>query len=149
MEIGTQIPDLLGRDQDGREVRLSDFPGRKVALYFYPKDNTPGCTQEACNLRDNYASLLDAGYAVVGVSADSERSHQRFREKHQLPFPLIADTDHALAERFGTWALKKMAGREYMGMLRTTFVISPDGRVERIITPKEIKVKDHAAQILS
>ena len=149
MEIGQQIPDLLGRDQDGHEVRLSDFPGRRVALYFYPKDNTPGCTQEACNLRDNYQALLSAGYAVVGVSADSERSHQRFIEKHQLPFPLIADTDHALANLFGTWALKKMAGREYMGMLRTTFIISPQGTVERIIGPKEIKVKDHAAQILA
>lgn len=148
MEIGQQVPDLLGRDQNGKEVRLSDFPGRKVALYFYPKDNTPGCTQEACNLRDNYQALLDAGYAVVGVSADSEKSHQRFIEKHELPFPLIADTDHALSELFGTWGLKKMAGREYMGMLRTTFIIDPDGKVERVIGPKEIKVKDHAAQIL-
>ncbi len=148
MEIGQQVPDLLGRDQNGKEVRLSDFPGRKVALYFYPKDNTPGCTQEACNLRDNYQALLDAGYAVVGVSADSEKSHQRFIEKHELPFPLIADTDHSLSELFGTWGLKKMAGREYMGMLRTTFIIDPDGKVERVIGPKEIKVKDHAAQIL-
>lgn len=148
MQIGDKAPEVLGRDQDGREVRLSDFAGRKLALYFYPKDSTPGCTQEACSLRDGYADLRRAGYAVVGVSVDSEASHRRFIEKNGLPFPLIADTDHALVEQFGVWGEKKMCGRTYMGTLRTTFLIDEEGIVERIIGPKEIKVKEHAAQIL-
>lgn len=148
MQVGDKAPEVLGRDQDGREVRLSDFAGRKLALYFYPKDSTPGCTQEACSLRDGYADLRRAGYAVVGVSVDSEASHRRFIEKNGLPFPLIADTDHALVEQFGVWGEKKMCGRTYMGTLRTTFLIDEEGIVERIIGPKEIKVKEHAAQIL-
>lgn len=148
MQVGDKAPEVLGRDQDGREVRLSDFAGRKLALYFYPKDSTPGCTQEACSLRDGYADLRRAGYAVVGVSVDSEASHRRFIEKNGLPFPLIADTDHALVEQFGVWGEKKMCGRTYMGTLRTTFLIDEEGVVERIIGPKEIKVKEHAAQIL-
>ena len=148
MQVGDKAPEVLGRDQDGREVRLSDFAGRKLALYFYPKDSTPGCTQEACSLRDGYADLRRAGYAVVGVSVDSEASHRRFIEKNGLPFPLIADTDHALVEQFGVWGEKKMCGRTYMGTLRTTFLIDEEGTVERIIGPKEIKVKEHAAQIL-
>ena len=148
MQVGDKAPEVLGRDQDGREVRLSDFAGRKLALYFYPKDSTSGCTQEACSLRDGYADLRRAGYAVVGVSVDSEASHRRFIEKNGLPFPLIADTDHALVEQFGVWGEKKMCGRTYMGTLRTTFLIDEEGIVERIIGPKEIKVKEHAAQIL-
>ena len=148
MQVGDKAPEVLGRDQDGREVRLSDFAGRKLALYVYPKDSTPGCTQEACSLRDGYADLRRAGYAVVGVSVDSEASHRRFIEKNGLPFPLIADTDHALVEQFGVWGEKKMCGRTYMGTLRTTFLIDEEGIVERIIGPKEIKVKEHAAQIL-
>ncbi len=148
MTIGDKAPEILGKDQNGNEIRLSDFAGRTLVLYFYPKDSTPGCTQEACNLRDNYQALLDKGYAVVGVSVDSEKSHQRFIEKNSLPFPLIADTDHHLVEAMGVWGEKKMAGRTYMGTYRTTFIIGPDGTIERIITPKEIKVKDHASQIL-
>ena len=148
MNIGDKCPALLGRDQNGNELKLSDFAGKKLVLYFYPKDMTPGCTNEACNLRDNYERFLDMGYAVVGVSVDDENKHQKFIEKHSLPFPLIADTDHKLVEAFGVWGEKKMYGRTYMGVFRTTFVISEAGIVERIIGPKEIKVKDHAKQIL-
>ncbi|MCM1519106.1 MAG: thioredoxin-dependent thiol peroxidase [Pseudoflavonifractor sp.] len=149
MKVGDKAPEVLGIDQDGREVRLSDYAGRKLILYFYPKDSTPGCTAEACNLRDNYATLTDDGYDVVGVSVDSEKSHQRFIDKNSLPFRLVADTDHKLVEEFGVWGEKSMCGRKYMGTFRTTFIIGPDGTVERIIDPKEIKTKDHAAQILS
>lgn len=148
IEIGQKAPDLLGTDQDGKEVRLSDYPGRTIALYFYPKDSTSGCTAQACNLRDNYQALLDAGYQVIGVSVDSADSHKKFIAKQQLPFPLIADTDHRVVEKFGVWGEKSMYGRKYMGTFRTTFIISPDGTVERIITPKQIKTKEHAAQIL-
>lgn len=149
IQIGDKVPDLLGRDADGREVRLSDFPGRTVALYFYPKDMTSGCTAQACNLRDNYRALLDAGYQVIGVSVDSEASHRKFIEKNSLPFPLISDTDHKLVEMFGVWGEKSMYGRKYMGTMRTTFIISPDGAVVRVIGPREVKTRDHAAQILA
>ena len=149
MNIGDKAPELLGRNERGEEVRLSDFAGRKLVLYFYPKDNTSGCTAEACSLRDNYAELRDAGYEVVGVSADSEASHQRFIEKHQLPFTLIADTEKTLSQAFGTWGEKSMYGRKYMGMLRTTFLIGEDGRVEKIFSSKEIKTKQHGEQILN
>ncbi len=149
MEIGDKLPDVLGIDADGREVRSADFAGRKLVLYFYPKDNTPGCTAEACSLRDHYAELQAAGYEVVGVSVDSVASHQRFRDKHGLPFTLVADTDKSLVEAFGVWAEKKMCGRTYMGTVRTTFIIGLDGRVERIIGPKEIKTKTHGEQLLS
>jgi peroxiredoxin Q/BCP len=148
MEIGTKVADLLGVDQDGNEVRLSNYPGRTIALYFYPKDSTSGCTAQACNLRDNYQELLDAGYQVIGVSVDSADSHKKFIAKNSLPFPLITDTDHKLVNEFGVWGEKSMYGRKYMGTFRTTFIISPDGIVERIITPKEVKTKNHAAQIL-
>ena len=149
MEIGDKIPETLGLDQDGREVKASDFAGRKLALYFYPKDSTPGCTSEACNLRDNYHTLLAKGYAVLGVSVDSAKSHKRFIEKYELPFPLISDTEKTLVQAFGVWGEKKMAGHTYMGTFRTTFIIDEHGVVERVISPKEIKVKDHAAQILT
>ena len=149
MEIGSKAPEILGKDSNGNEIRLSDFLGKKLVLYFYPKDSTPGCTSEACNLRDNYSELRRQGYEVVGVSVDSVKSHQRFIEKNNLPFPLISDTDKQLVEQFGVWGEKKMAGRTYMGTFRTTFIINEQGIVERIIGPKEIKVKDHTAQILS
>lgn len=148
MTIGDKAPDLLGHDENGREVRRSDYPGRSIALYFYPKDSTSGCTAQACNLRDNYQTLLDAGYQVIGVSVDSAASHARFRAKNELPFPLITDTDHHLVEQFGVWGEKSMYGRKYMGTFRTTFIIAPDGTVERIIGPKEVKTKAHAEQIL-
>lgn len=149
MNINDIAPDLLGLDQDGKEIRRSDFPGKKIALYFYPKDMTSGCTAQACNLRDNYSELLSGGYQVIGVSVDSADRHKKFIEKNTLPFPLIADTDHKLVEQFGVWAEKSMYGRKYMGTLRTTFIIAPDGRIERILTPKQIKTSAHASQILS
>ena len=149
MEIGTIIPDILGTDQDGNVIKRSDYPGRSIALYFYPKDSTSGCTAQACNLRDNYQSLLDAGYQVIGVSVDSADSHKKFIAKNSLPFPLITDTDHKLVTEFGVWGEKSMYGRKYMGTFRTTFIISPSGEVTRIITPKQVKTKDHAAQILA
>lgn len=149
MEVGAKAPELLGRDQDGAEVRLSDFAGKKLALYFYPKDNTSGCTAEACNLRDNYQALLAAGYAVVGVSVDDAGKHKKFAAKNELPFPLIADTDHRLVELFGVWGEKSMYGRKYTGTFRTTIIIGEDGTVERVIGPKVVKVKAHAEQILN
>ena len=148
LQIGDSVPDLLGLDQDGREVRLSDYPERRVVLYFYPKDNTSGCTAEACSLRDGYAELRKAGYEIIGVSRDSAKRHQGFREKYQLPFRLIADTDVRLNELFGTWIEKSMYGRKYMGTERTTFVISASGKIEHIIRGKEVNTKEHARQIL-
>lgn len=149
INIGDKVDDLFGLDQDGKEIRLSDYPGKSVALYFYPKDMTSGCTAQACNLRDNYHELLDAGYQVIGVSVDSADSHKKFIAKNDLPFPLISDTDHKLVEKFGVWGEKSMYGRKYMGTFRTTFIISPEGIVTRVISPKEIKTKNHAAQILA
>ena len=149
MTTGDKAPEILGKDQNGNEVRLSDFAGKKLVLYFYPKDNTSGCTAEACSLRDNLPALAGKGYAVVGVSPDSEASHQRFIEKHGLPFTLIADTDHSLAEKMGVWGEKSMYGRKYMGILRTTFIIDPDGNIEHIFGPKQIKTKEHGNQILN
>lgn len=149
MTIGTKAPDLLGFNEKGEEIRLSHYAGKKLVLYFYPKDSTSGCTTEACNLRDNYAALRRAGYEVVGVSVDSATSHQKFIAKHELPFPLIADTEKTLVEAFGVWGEKSMYGRKYMGTFRTTFIINEEGVIERIILPKEIKVKEHAEQILN
>ncbi len=149
LKIGDKAPDYLGVNQDGKEIKLSDFPGKKVVLYFYPKDNTPGCTTQACNLRDNHIDLQKAGYEVIGVSADSEKSHQNFIAKHDLPFDLIADTDKKLSAIFGTWGEKSMYGRKYMGMFRTTFIIDENGIIEQIINPKQVKTKEHSAQILT
>jgi peroxiredoxin Q/BCP len=148
MNIGDKAPDILGIDQNGNEIKLSDYAGRKLVLYFYPKDSTSGCTAEACNLRDNYAELRKQGYEVLGVSIDSAKSHIKFIEKNELPFPLIADTDKVLVEQMGVWGEKSMYGRKYMGTFRTTFIIDENGVIQRIIGPKEIKTKDHAAQIL-
>ena len=144
-----KAPEILGLDQNGKEIKLSDFKGKKLALYFYPKDNTSGCTAEACSLRDGYKELQAAGYEVVGVSKDSAKSHQGFIAKQELPFSLIADTDTTLQQQFGVWAEKKLYGRSYMGTLRTTFIIDEDGIVTNIIGPKEVKTKDHANQILN
>ena len=148
LTIGDLVPDLLGLDQDGQEVRLSQYPGKRIILYFYPKDNTSGCTAQACSLRDGYSELREAGYEIIGVSRDSAKSHQGFREKYSLPFRLIADTDVQLNELFGTWIEKSMYGRKYMGTERTTFVIDTDHRIERILRGKEVKTKEHASQIL-
>lgn len=149
MNVGDKVPEILGRDEKGKEIRISDFAGRKLVLYFYPKDSTSGCTSEACNLRDNYSELRKQGYEVLGVSVDDEKSHNKFIEKNELPFSLIADTEKKLVEEFGVWGEKKMYGRTYFGTFRTTFIINEEGVIERIITPKQIKVKDHANQILS
>ena len=148
MKVGDKAPEVLGFNEKGEEIRLSQFAGRKLVLYFYPKDNTSGCTAEACSMRDNYSALRKAGYEVVGVSVDSDKSHQKFIEKNQLPFPLIADVDKKLVEQMGVWAEKSMYGRKYMGTLRTTFIINEEGIIERIMGPKEIKTKEHATQIL-
>ena len=149
MNIGDKAPEILGVNEKGEEIRLNDYKGRKVVLYFYPKDSTPGCTAQACNLRDHYTELREAGYAVIGVSVDSGKSHQKFIEKNALPFPLIADTDKKLVEQFGVWGEKNMCGRKYMGTFRTTFILNEEGVVERIISPKEVKTKEHASQILN
>lgn len=148
MEIGQRLPEILGKDQDGNEIRLSDFAGKKLVLYAYPKDSTPGCTNEACNLRDNYQRFLAEGYAVVGVSIQSAQSHKKFIEKYQLPFPLIADTELTLVNALGIYGEKKMCGRVSMGVYRTTFVTDEQGVIQRIFRPKEVKVKEHAEQIL-
>ena len=131
---------------EGESVKLSDFKGKKVVLYFYPKDNTPGCTAQACNLRDNYDALLAAGYVVLGVSSDSEKSHQKFIEKQNLPFPLLADEDLKVHEAYGTWVEKSMYGRKYMGTARTTFIINEEGILEEII--EKVNTKEHTKQIL-
>ena len=148
MNIGDKAPERLGVNEKGEEVLLSQFSGKKVVLYFYPKDNTPGCTAEACSLRDNFNELREQGYEVIGVSADSGASHQKFIEKFELPFTLIADTDKKLIQAMGVWGEKKMAGRTYMGIYRTTFLLDENGIITRIIGPKEVKTKIHASQIL-
>lgn len=146
LKIGDKVPDFLGVDETGTEIRVSDYNGRKLIIYFYPKDSTPGCTAEACSLRDGMDELVASGYAVVGISADSAASHSRFKEKQQLNFPLIADVDKNTIQAFGAWGEKKMAGRVYMGILRTTFVIDGQGVVERVIT--KVDTKNAARQIL-
>lgn len=146
MKIGDKAPEVLGIDANGNEVKLSDFAGRKVILYFYPKDNTPGCTAQACSLRDSYAELQAAGYEVVGVSKDSAVSHTKFAQKHELPFTLIADTDKTLNEAFGVWREKKMCGKVGMGTVRTTFIIDEQGVIADII--EKVNTKEHSKQIL-
>jgi len=149
MEIGQRLPEVLGIDQDGKEWTLNELSGKKIVLYVYPRDSTPGCTNEACNLRDNYERFLAEGYAVIGVSTQDAKSHQRFIEKNNLPFPLICDTDKRLVETLGVYGEKKMYGKTVMGVFRTTFLADETGVITRIIGPKEIKVKEHATQILS
>lgn len=149
LNVGDKAPEILGVNEQGKEIRLSDYQGKKVVLYFYPKDNTSGCTAQACSLRDGYAELRKAGYEVIGVSVDDEKSHQKFIAKNDLPFTLIADTEKKLVEQFGVWGEKKLYGRAYMGTLRTTFLINEEGIIEQIITPKEVSTKEHAAQILA
>ena len=149
LTVGDKAPEILGTDQNGNEIKLSSFNGKKLALYFYPKDNTSGCTAQACSLRDGYEQLRAAGYEVIGVSKDSAKSHQGFINKQSLPFNLIADTDTTLNQAFGVWQEKSMYGRKYMGTARTTFIINEDGIIERIIDSKEVNTKDHANQILN
>lgn len=149
MNVGDKAPEVLGVNERGEEVRLSQYRGRKVVLYFYPKDNTSGCTAEACSLRDNYTALREKGYEVIGVSVDSEASHRKFIEKHELPFTLIADTDKKLVTEMGVWGEKSMYGRKYMGTFRTTFIIDEEGTIEKVFLPKEVKTKTHGEQVLA
>lgn len=149
LTVGDKSPEILGTDQNGNNIKLSDFEGKKLALYFYPKDNTSGCTAQACSLRDGYEQLRAAGYEVIGVSKDSAKSHQGFISKQSLPFSLIADTETTLNQAFGVWQEKSMYGRKYMGTARTTFIINEEGIIERVIDSKEVNTKDHANQILN
>ncbi|MGB8490857.1 MAG: thioredoxin-dependent thiol peroxidase [Bacteroidales bacterium] len=147
LKEGMKAPYFEGTDQDGKTVKLSDFAGRKVILYFYPKDNTPGCTAEACSLRDNYKSLIDKGFAVIGVSMDSEKSHKGFAEKYSLPFPLIADTSRKILNDYGVYRQKMLYGKSFLGIVRTTFVIDEKGIIEKIIS--KVETKNHADQIIN
>jgi peroxiredoxin Q/BCP len=143
---GTKAPDFTAKDQNGNTLSLSDFRGKTVILYFYPKDDTPGCTAEACDFRDNYQSLIGKGFEVVGVSVDDEKSHKKFVTKHNLPFPLIADTDHSIVEAYGVWGEKNMYGRKYMGTMRTTFIINADGVITHVID--KVDTKASSQQVL-
>ena len=144
--VNKKAPAFTGKDQNENEISLKDFVGQKLILYFYPKDNTPACTVQACNLRDNYSILLKQGFKIVGISTDTTKSHKKFETKFSLPFPLIADEDHSIAEKYGAWGLKKFMGREYIGLHRTTFLIDESGKIKSIIT-KPI-TKNHTEQIL-
>lgn len=146
LKTGDKAPDFDGKDQNGKTIKLSDFKGKKVVLYFYPKDNTPGCTAQACNLRDNYSDLQKEGYEIIGISTDSQESHQKFIKQQQLPFSLIADEDRSIHEKFDVWKEKSMFGNKYMGTIRTTFVIDEKGIITEIIS--NVKTKDHTKQIL-
>lgn len=143
---GDQAPSFEAKDQHGNPISLKEFSGKKLVLYFYPKDDTPGCTAEACNLRDNYEQFQSKGYEIVGVSTDSEKSHQKFIDKYNLPFRLIADVDKTVSEAFGVYGLKKFMGKEYMGINRSTFVIDEKGIIEKVI--EKVETKNHAAQLL-
>ena len=147
LKKGDKAPDFSAVDQDGKSISLSDFKGKKLVLYFYPKDNTPGCTAEACSLRDSYSDFKKKGYEIVGVSADSQKSHQGFITKFELPFRLIADTDKKVINAFGAWGEKKMYGKSYEGIIRKTIVISEDGKIEDII--EKVDTKNHAQQLLA
>ena len=149
MNVGDKAPEMLGVNEKGERILLSNYRGKKVVLYFYPKDNTSGCTAEACSLRDNYSALKSKGYEVIGVSVDSAASHKKFIEKHELPFTLIADTEKSLVNEMGVWGEKSMYGRKYMGTFRTTFIINEEGVVEKVFSPKEVKTKTHGEQLLA
>ncbi|MBV2246966.1 MAG: thioredoxin-dependent thiol peroxidase [Lentimicrobium sp.] len=144
---GDMAPAIHAVDQHGNEINLENFKGHKVVLYFYPKDNTPGCTAQACNLRDNYDDMLKQGYKIIGVSPDSEKSHQKFAQKYNLPFPLIPDPDKEIIKAYGVWGRKKFMGKEYDGVFRTTFIIDEAGKIESIIN--KVDTKNHAVQILN
>lgn len=146
LKEGDLAPDFKGNNQKGEEVALSDFKGKKVVLYFYPKDNTPGCTKEACNLRDNYQDLKNQGYEVIGISTDSVNSHEKFAEKYELPFHLIADPDKEIVTKYGVYGEKNKNGKKSMGTQRTTFLIDENGKIEKIFN--KVKTEEHAAQIM-
>lgn len=144
---GTPAPDFTLADETGAPRRLADFRGQTVVLYFYPKDDTPGCTTEACNFRDDYSAYQQAGVTILGVSPDSSKSHERFKQKFQLPFSLLADEDHAVCEAYNVWGPKKFMGKEYMGVLRSTFVIDPEGKIKKVF--ENVKPADHSAEVLA
>jgi len=146
LKVGSKLPEFSGKNQDGNEIKSTDFKAKKLVIYFYPKDDTPGCTAEACNLRDNYKILQKSGYEIIGISSDNEKSHQKFIKKYQLPFSLIADPDKSIHQKFGTWVEKSMYGRKYMGTARTTFLVNEKGIIEEII--EKVNTKDHTSQIL-
>ncbi|MCR9263192.1 MAG: thioredoxin-dependent thiol peroxidase [Flavobacteriaceae bacterium] len=146
LKVGDKVPEFSSKDQDGNTINLSDYKGKKLVVFFYPRASTPGCTMEACNLRDNYKALTDEGYELLGVSADTERKQANFKNKYKLPFPLLADVDHTVINTFGVWGPKKFMGRTFDGIHRTTFVIDKEGVVEKVI--EKVKTKDHAAQLL-
>jgi len=146
LKAGDKVPDFLSKDQDGTIIKLSDYLGKKLIVFFYPRANTPGCTAEACNLRDNYSELKAQGYELLGVSEDSSKKQSNFKNKYDLPFPLLADEDHTVIDAFGVWGPKQFMGRKFDGLLRTTFIIDDQGVVERVIN--KVKTKDHANQIL-
>ena len=147
LTLGSKAPDFKVKDQEGNTVSLKDFKGKKVVIYFYPKDDTPGCTKEACNLRDNYSLLIDKGIVLLGVSTDDEKSHQKFIKKFELPFPLLADTEHTIVDAYKVWVEKSMYGRKYMGTARVTYLINETGKIDQII--EKVEVSNHTAQILS
>jgi peroxiredoxin Q/BCP len=144
---GISAPDFILIDDTGATRRLSDYRGQNAVLYFYPKDDTPGCTTEACNFRDDYSAFVEAGVTILGVSPDSPKSHAKFKQKYQLPFPLLADEQHIVCEAYGVWGQKKFMGREYMGVLRTTFLISPDGKIKKVFA--DVKPSEHSAEVLA
>jgi thioredoxin-dependent peroxiredoxin len=146
LQVGNPLPEISVNDESGKSVNLADFIGRKLVVFFYPKANTPGCTAEACDLRDHYKELQDAGYQILGVSADTEKAQASFKNKFNFPYPLLADVDKQLISAFGVWGEKKFMGKTYDGIHRTTFVFDEKGKVERVIT--QVKTKEHAAQIL-
>lgn len=146
LKVGDKVPDFSVNDQDGNEVQLADYSGKKLVVFFYPKASTPGCTAEACNLRDNYSALQAEGYHLLGVSADSEKRQANFKNKYEFPFPLLADEEKKVISAFGVWGPKKFMGKEYDGIHRMTFVVNEDGVVSKVI--EKVKTKDHAAQLL-
>jgi peroxiredoxin Q/BCP len=139
LKAGDKAPGFTAKDQNGNTISLTDFKGKTVVLYFYPKDDTPGCTAEACDFRDNYQSLVGKGFEVIGVSTDDEKSHKKFETKYNLPFPLISDADHAVVEGYGVWGEKNMYGKKYMGTIRTTFIIDGDGNIKQVIDKVDTK----------
>ncbi len=146
LRVGDTVPSFTAHDQDGNTIHLSDYSGKNLVVFFYPRANTPGCTAEACNLRDNYKALQGAGFELLGVSEDSQKKQANFKNKYEFPFPLLADEDHTVINAFGVWGPKKFMGKEYDGIHRITFVVNGDGKVAKVID--KVKTKDHAAQLL-
>ena len=146
LKVGDKVPDFSALDEEGKTINLSDYQGKKLIVFFYPKASTPGCTMEGCNLRDNYANLIKAGFELLGVSADSQKRQANFKKKYKFPFPLLADEDHTVINTFGVWGPKKFMGRTYDGIHRMTFVLDENGIVTKVID--KVKTKDHAAQLL-